>query len=157
MEIKIKTATLKDLSKVQELNLKLFEKERKDHDHSLKLNWTFGKLGTKYFTNRISKYDGCVLIAIVDSQVVGYLCGGIAKAHAYREVPTYAEMENTFVLEKYRSRGIGKRLADEFFKWCKNKGVGKVRVEAYAKNERAVGFYRKNQFKEFTLSLEKDL
>jgi len=157
MKITIKTATIDDLKKVQELNFKLFKKERKEYDPSLNLDWTFGDIGTEYFRDRISKEDSCVLIAIVDNKIVGYLCGGITKAEAYRNLPLVVELENTFVLENFRSRGIGKKLYEEFIKWCKSKGVGKVRVEAFAQNLLAIKFYKNNNFKDYTLVLEADL
>ena len=157
MDVVIKNATIDDLQKVQELNLKLFQKEYKEYDPLLNLRWTFGKAGTKYYKDRILRNDGCVLIAIVKDEIVGYLCGGIKKAEAYRNLPIVAELENTLVLEKFRSKGIGKRLFDEFIKWCKAKKVGKVKVEASVQNERVIKFYRTNNFKDYTLVLELDL
>lgn len=157
MKATIKNATIDDLQKVQELNLKLFEKEYEEYDPLLNLKWTFGKEGTKYYKDRILKDDGCVLIAIVENEIVGYLCGGIKKAEAYRNLPIVAELENMLVLEKFRSKGIGRQLFDEFIKWCKAKKVGKVRVEVSAQNERAIKFYRANNFKDYTLVLEHDM
>lgn len=157
MDVIIKTATMDDLQKVQELNLKLFEKEQKEFDSLLNLDWTFGKTGTKYYQDRISKDDGCVFVAIVDDKIVGYLCGGLTKAEDYRILPIVAELENTFVLDEFRSKGIGKQLYDKFIDWCKTKNVGKIRVEASAQNELAIKFYRNNNFKDYTLILESDL
>ena len=157
MDITIKNATINDLQKVQELNLKLFEKEHKEYDSLLNLKWTFGEVGTKYYQDRISKEDGCVLVAIVDDEIVGYLCGGLKKAEEYRNLPIVAELENTFVLNEFRSQGIGKQLYNEFINWCKTKNVGKLRVEASAQNELAIKFYRNNNFKDYTLILEADL
>jgi len=157
MKITIKNSTIDDLHKVQELNLKLFEKEYKEYDSLLNLNWTFGKEGTKYYRDRILSEDGCVLIAVVENEIVGYLCGGIKKAEAYRNLPIVAELENMLVLEKFRSKGIGKQLFDEFIKWCETKKVGKVRVEVSAQNEKGIRFYRTNNFKDYTSVLELDL
>lgn len=157
MEVIIQIATINNLKKIQELNLKLFEKEHKEYDSSLNLNWTFGKVGTKYYKNRILKENGCVLIAIVDNKIVGYLCGGISEKEAYKIPSITAELENTFVLEEYRSKGIGKKLYDKFIKWCKNKNVKKVKVKASAQNLLAIKFYRNNDFKDSVLTLEMDL
>ena len=159
MDVTIKTATINDLQKIQELNLKLFKKEHKEFDSLLNLDWTFGKTGTKYYQDRISKDDGCVFIAIVDHKIVGYLCGGLKpqKAESYRILPIVAELENTFVLDEFRSKGIGKQLYNKFIEWCKAKDVGKIRVEASAQNELAIKFYRNNNFKDYTLVLESDL
>ena len=157
MDLIIRKATIDDLQKIQELNLKLFEKEYKEYDPLLNLNWTFGKEGTEYFKNRILKEDGCVLVALVDNEIVGYLCGGIREAEKYRNLPIVAELENMFVLEKFRSKGIGTQLVNECVKWCKAKNVGKIRVEASAPNKKAIKFYRSNGFKDYTLVLERDL
>lgn len=157
MEVIIKTATINDLQKVQELNLKLFEKEHKEFDSLLNLDWTFGEVGTKYYQDRISKDDDCVFVAIVDNKIVGYLCGGLTKAEDYRNLPIVAELESTFVLDEFRSKGIGKQLYNKFIEWCKTKNVGKLRVEASAQNELAIKFYRNNKFKDYTLVLETDL
>lgn len=157
MNVTIKTATMDDLQKIQELNLKLFEKEHEEYDSLLNLDWTFGKIGTKYYKDRISKDDGCVFVAIVNNKIVGYLCGGLIKAKTYRNLPIVAELENTFVLDKLRSQGIGKKLYNQFLEWCKMKNVGKLRVEASTQNKLAIKFYKKNNFKEYSLVLEADL
>ena len=93
----------------------------------------------------------------VDNKIVGYLCGGLTKAEDYRNLPIVAELENTFVLDKFRSKGIGKKLYNEFINWCKINNVGKVRVEASVQNELAIKFYRNNNFRDYTLVLEADL
>jgi GNAT superfamily N-acetyltransferase len=157
MNILVKPVAIDDLKAVQELNLQLFKKEQKEYDSLLNLNWTFGKVGTKYYKDRILKDDGCVLIAKHGKKIVGYLCGGIRKAEAYRNLPIVAELENTFVLEEFRSKGIGTRLFQGFLKWCKSKNVGKIRVEAAAQNHLAIKFYRNNGFQDYTLVLERDL
>ena len=134
MDITIRNATLDDLQKIQELNLKLFEKEHKEYDNLLDMHWTFSEAGTTYYHNRISQDEGCVLVALVDNKIVGYLCGGLTEAEKYRRLPIVAELENTFVLDEFRSKGIGKQLYTAFIDWCTSKNVGKIRVEASAQN-----------------------
>ena len=157
MDVVIKKATLDDLKTVQKLNLKLFEKEHKEYDSLLNMDRTFSIEGIKYYQNRISKEDGCVLIAIVNNKIVGYLCGGMSKWEAYRHLPLVAELENTFVLEEFRSQWIGCKLYNTFVKWCTKKNGGKIRVQASAQNEWAIRFYRNNNFKDYALILETDL
>ena len=157
MDVLIKTATITDLQKIQELNFKLFKKENKEYDSSLNLNWTFGEFGTKYFQDKISKNNSCVFIAIIKNKIIGYLCGGLTKAETYRILPVVAELENMFILDEFRSNGIGTKLYNEFLKWCKTKKVDKIRVNASAQNELAINFYKNNNFKEYALILEMDL
>jgi GNAT superfamily N-acetyltransferase len=157
MEIIIKRATIKDLSQIQTLNLKLFKKEYQEYDPLLNLDWTFGEIGTKYFKERLGHKHSCILTAIIKNKTVGYLCGSLLKKEAYRHTPAMAKLENIFVLDKYRSQGVGGKLYQEFAEWCRVKKVKKIKVNAYAKNKRAIKFYKENKFKENTLTLEADL
>lgn len=155
MNITIREANIDDLEDVQNLNLKLFEKEQKEYDPTLNLEWTFGESGTKYYTERIKEDDGFVWVAEVDGKIVGYLCGGLKK-EAYRIIKS-SELENMMVLDEYRFKGIGKQLVDAFFRWSKSQGVQKIIVSASSENSLAIKFYRKNNFKDAGLTLEAEL
>jgi ribosomal protein S18 acetylase RimI-like enzyme len=157
MNIKIERAKIEDLKDVQSLNLKLFEKEYRDYDKLLKLDWTFGSEGTQYYVDRITKPDGCVFVAKDNDKIVGYLAGGLTQRESYRNLPISAELENTYILEDYRSNGIGSKLYAEFLHWCKDKNVRKVVVEVSAQNELGLNFYRKNDFKDYSVILEADI
>lgn len=154
MDISIRPAVIGDLRAIQGLNLQLFEKEKEDYDSLLNLDWTFGKSGTEYFTNRISGDGGCVLVALSGNEMVGYLCGGIIKATECRNVPVVAKLENFFVSEPFRANGIGGRLYERFFKWCESKGTIKIRAGVYAGNEAAIRFYEANGFERLSSILE---
>jgi GNAT superfamily N-acetyltransferase len=151
----IRIAKASELKEVQELNLKLFKKEHEEYDQTLRLDWTFGKEATKYLKDRISQ--GSVWVAVIDKQIIGYLCGGITKAEKYRNLQKVGEIENFFVLKDYRSKGAGKKLYQEFIKWCKKNKLHKIKVEATAQNKAGIKFYRNNGFKDHTLVLEGDI
>jgi ribosomal protein S18 acetylase RimI-like enzyme len=155
--MKIKRATIKNLKDVQKLNLILFKKEYKEYDKTLNCKWTLSKKGEEYFKNRITESDGCVLVACADEKVVGYLVGSLHDVRPGRILPIFAELENIFILDKYRNMKIGTKLCRSFFKWCKLKNVGRVRVIASAMNSRAIKFYKGNGFEEYDLILETDI
>jgi len=157
--MEIRKAVIGDLKRIQELNLMLFEKEQKEYDELLDLDWTFSKEGTKYFQDKISKDEGCVFVAVVDGKIVGYICGGLMRAGAYGRLPSVvaAELDNTLVLDGFGSKGIGKKLYNKFVDWCKSKNVKKVMVYADTHNDLAIKFYRNNNFKDYSLLLEADI
>jgi len=157
MEVKIKSATISDLKDVQKLNLMLFEKEREEFDNTLDCEWPFSKDGENYFREHITEESGCVLIACIDDMVIGYLAGGLKEKDSFRIMPNFAELENMFVLDKYRNMGIGTKLYRAFIDWCKSKGVGKLCVIASAENSDGINFYRKNGFIDYHLVLEADI
>lgn len=107
MELLIKKATIDNLKDIQELNHQLFEKEFTDFDNTLNLNWTLSKTGEEYFMEHITDVDNCVFIAIADGAIIGYLAGSLNEENSYRIPFKCAELENMFILDTYRSQGIG--------------------------------------------------
>lgn len=152
--MKIRKATIKDLKKIQELNLELFKKEHKEFDKTLNCKWTFGKKGTSYFKERIEK-DGLALVAEVDGKIVGYLVGGKAEVKSYRTATSICELENMMILEKYRNLKIGTKLVEEFLKWTEQKKFEIIEVSASSKNLKGIDFYKKMGFEEYSITLEK--
>ena len=157
MEIEIRKATIEDLEIILDLNLKLFEKEYQEFDKTFDCEWTKSEEGRKYFSNRILKDSGCALIASVDGRVVGYLVGGFVKPESYRLVSKMVELEDMYVLEEFRSKGVGAKLCEQFLAWADEKGVKRLRVTASAQNKRAIEFYRKNGFEDYDITLEKGI
>ncbi|MEX2007954.1 MAG: GNAT family N-acetyltransferase [Candidatus Spechtbacterales bacterium] len=149
-------AIAKDLEDILKLNFALFKKEQVEYDESLSLEWTYSE-GRKYLSDRIDGDDGFVEVAVAQDDVIGYLCGGIAKRALYRVEGSYAELENMFVEESFRGKGVGKKLVEDFIGWCKEQSVGHLSVTAYARNEQALGIYRKAGFADCTVTLEKEL
>lgn len=63
-----------------------------------------------------------------------------------------------FILEDYISRGIGKKLLQEFIKWSKwstSKKADRVKVVASAQNMKAIKFYQREGFTKTSFVLEK--
>lgn len=135
----------------------LFKNEYNNFDKTLDVEWPTGSEGESYFKSRITNNDGCAFVARVDDKIVGYLVGGISKQASHRIVPKFADMENMYVLEEYRSKGVGQMLYGSFLKWCKENGVGRIKAVASFTNTRAIEFYRKNGFQDFELILEQDI
>ena len=150
----IRKAKGSDLKTIQELNLELFKKEHKEFDKTLNCKWTFGKIGTSYFKERIEK-DGLALVAEVDGKIVGYLVGGKAEVKSYRTATSVCELENMMVLENYRNLKIGTKLVEEFLKWANKKKFEIIEVSASSQNVKGIDFYKKMGFEEYAVTLEK--
>ncbi|MFA5029774.1 MAG: GNAT family N-acetyltransferase [Patescibacteria group bacterium] len=155
MKPKIKFATLKDFKDIQDLNHRLCLKEYAEFDQTIDKDYSLSDPSEKYFKKRIR--SGCALVAVLENKVIGYLVGGIVEAEEYRTISKLAEAENMFVLEKFRSLGIGGKLFKEFIKWCRLKKAKRVRVVASAQNFRAIRFYRREGFKDYDLVLERNI
>lgn len=146
-------ANLKDLKDALRLNFELFQKEYREFDKSLNLNWTYRE-GKKYFKNRIIKKDSFVEVVENKGKIVGYLCGGITKGLSFRKKAKCAELENMFIDKKFRGKGLGTKLTKDFINWCKKNKVNYISVRASIQNKPAHDFYRGLGFKDYDLVLE---
>ena len=155
--MEVRKAVVGDLKRVQELNLLLFEKEFGEYDNSLSLDWTFGKVGSKYFEDAITKEDSCVFVVEEEGKIVGYLAGGECSVEDYRKLPKVAELNDMLVLEEFRGNGVGRMLYSAFVEWCRGRGIKRVRVEVTAQNKEAIEFYRKVGLKDYSLILEGEI
>jgi ribosomal protein S18 acetylase RimI-like enzyme len=152
--LKIRKAKASELKTIQNLNYALFQSD-KHRDEFLNLNWPY-KEGKKVFEKMIKGGNNLCLVAELKGEVIGYLAGSICKIESWRPIKR-AELENMFVKEKYRSKGVGSKLVKEFFKWSKSKGAKRAMVQAYSTNAKAIKFYKKTGFDPFSLSQEVEI
>lgn len=152
MNIEIRKATISDLKTIQKLNLELCKKESKDFDPTINYKWSLSKEAEKYFNSRINK--GCALVAFDGKKCIGYLVGGISYLESFRKPMKIIELDNMFIVENYRSSGIGTKLTKEFLKWAKVKKADRVKVLVSAQNVGALEFYKRNGFEDYNITLE---
>lgn len=154
MKISIKKADSTYLKDIQDLNNQLFELEYNNFDSALKVGWTFEKDGEKYFNNMLN--NEIIYIALDKEKVIGYLAGSINIQGSY-VTKSLAEIDNMFVLEQYRKYGIGTKLINAFKDYCSQNEIEELKVTASAKNKNAIGFYMKNGFNEFEITLKQKI
>jgi len=158
MDVEIRKATPHDLKKIQAFSKMLFEKESNEFDTTLNGDWSYGKEGEEYFLKRMNESKkGFVQVAEVEGEVVGYFCGGIVEPEYFRNVLIFAEGESALVLPEYRGKGIGTKFIHNFFEWCRERGVKRIRFVAAHLNEKAMKLYRKLGFEDYVVILEKEL
>ncbi len=156
MDVIIKRAKINDLETVQQFGYRLLEYERNNWDPDLELDWPFSEQGKDAYTKAIN--DGYTIIAEIDGRPVGFLIGSIRrpKAGTARQI-TAAQLENIFVNEDARVKGVGKKLAEEFKKYCLAEKVDKLNVVVNSENVGAIEFYKKIGFLPSRMILSQDL
>lgn len=153
----IRKATIDDFKEIQLLNRFLFEKEEKEYDSLLNVDWSFEGEGREYFEKAINDEGKTVFIAEEKGKIVGYLAGTTKKQHIYKDHCLEAEIDNMFVLEQNRDSGFGSKLVEAFVCWAKGIGVKRIEVRASSGNEKGIKFYTKNGFEDFDTVLKLDL
>jgi diamine N-acetyltransferase len=154
MNIIIRKANIEDLQFVQKLNYKLFDYEYNNFDSSLNMKWTFSEKAENYFKELIE--EGTIWVAEDNNKVIGYLAGRIKEKPTYA-TKTLAELDNFYIDEEYRRKGIGKKLVEEFKKDCILRGIEEIKVTASYKNINAREFYKNNNFDNFEITYKMKL
>jgi ribosomal protein S18 acetylase RimI-like enzyme len=137
----IRTATLQDLPGLQELVDQLAYSDL-PYDNEVDLQWSRTQDGINYLNEKILQKNGVCFIAETDETLIGYSTIAIKKLPAWRKV-TAAEIENLYVVESYRKRGIGKELLEACIRWVKDQKIDRISVSVFSGNESAKEFYIK--------------
>ena len=154
MKIDIRLAKLDDVKDMQKFMYLLMKEEYEQFDPTNKITWAKSKKCAAYFTNRINKTNQLAIIAEYKDEKIGYLSAQINGAYEYRSISKYGILADMFVLKEHRNLKIGTKLIKEFKKWAKQKGAKRIRVQSFAKNEKALRFYRRHGFDDHELILE---
>ena len=150
----IRKATEKDLNILNELQIGLAKYERKIVPISLDPE----SVREKYYKNYQKKIKNrnCVFfIAEEKGKTVGYIFGKIEEPEHYYIYKKRGFIVDAFVLEKYRGKGIGEKLARRLMAWFRSRGIKWYRVSAYVKNKPGVKFWKKMGFKDYVIWLDK--
>lgn len=156
MNIIIRRAEVSDLETVQKFGSKLLNFEREKYDSSLDEGWAFSDEAEAKYLNAIQ--NRYVSIAEADGRPVGFLIGNIVTPTIKdaRQIKQ-ANLQNIYVDENMRKTGIGKKLIDEFEKYCRGEGVIRLNVSVLAANKAAIDFYYNNGFKPRSFNLSREL
>lgn len=148
--INLRKATLKNLKEVKHLSTELAYSDI-PFDKDIDLNWANTEDGEKYYKEKIEK--GLCTVVEVNDFIIGYSTYAIKDVPSWRMVKV-AELENLFVTEKSRSKGVGQLLMDDFVEWARTEKLNKICVNAFFPNEEAIKFYKRQGLKEYDLNLE---
>jgi len=91
-----------------------------------------------------NKTHGEVLVAVLDSTVVGWISLNVVR---YFYVQPFIEVSGFVVEEKFRNKGIGKKLLEAAESWVKEQGYGLIRIRTNVLRREAYRFYENNGYK----------
>lgn len=147
----IRKAVLKDLEFIKKLNHQQFVYEL-EFEKDLNLKWSYQE-GDLYFRDKISGQDGVCFVAELDGKIIGCLAGGIREGESWLNL-VRSEVENIFVDEEFRRKGVGRKLIQAFIEWSKDQKVNRVVINSFWKSSEAIKFYKKMGLVPYDMSLE---
>jgi predicted N-acetyltransferase YhbS len=132
MELLIREISPKDAQAVHELS------------HQLGYELSVADTATQ-IREVLSNKDNHALVAVIDETMVGWI-------HAFKavriETKPFIEIGGLVVDEKYRSRGVGKKLVIRIKEWCTGQQIHSLRVRSNIIRMEAHLFYTRLGFAE---------
>ncbi|NOW95348.1 GNAT family N-acetyltransferase [Mucilaginibacter sp. SG564] len=140
-QINIRKAELKDMDVLFEFKQALVESER-PFDPTL-------KPGPLYYYNipdLIEATDALLVVAEIDSIVIGCGYARIVDSKPYLRHQQHAHLGFMYVMPGHRGKGVNKLIIDALKQWSQQQGITEIRLEVYAVNTAALKAYEKVGF-----------
>ena len=132
MQIQLREMRLHDATAVNGLSAQL--------GYSLSVHQTAEQIKTI-----ASRSDHHACVAVSDNQIVGWI--HTFQSYLIESLP-FVEIGGIVVDEKYRGKGIGKKLIQHAIDWSIKQKIFKLRVRTQTKRLDALQFYRSLKFEE---------
>jgi RimJ/RimL family protein N-acetyltransferase len=94
-----------------------------------------------------------VLVAEIDSEVIGSGYARIETAKPYLNHETYAYLGFMFTDLKHRGKGVNSKIIEALKDWCRSQNVFELRLDVYNENASAIKAYEKAGFKKHLINM----
>ncbi|MFV8342140.1 GNAT family N-acetyltransferase [Flavobacterium sp. XS2P39] len=150
--ITIRKAHPNDLEKLLEFEQGIITAER-PFDPTLKE----GKIHYYDIEKMISAPHIEVVVAQIDSEIIGSGYARIEAAKPYLNHKLYAYLGFMYTAEKHRGKGVNARIIDALKDWCRSQEILELRLDVYDDNSPAIKAYEKVGFKKHLLNMRMGL
>ncbi|PIU75640.1 hypothetical protein COS75_03205 [Candidatus Pacearchaeota archaeon CG06_land_8_20_14_3_00_35_12] len=157
MEIKIRKATKKDIPQIIRLCIEF----AREQPQKQPFRWTLKRKEHEKTIKGFLKQSRRAIFVAEDREAKGKLVGLLITSMWVMPyvniIKKIANVEDLFVIKKYRGKGISSQLKDASFKWARAKGAKYVSLFVSMANKKAIKVYRKWQFAHRYLYMVKKL
>jgi GNAT superfamily N-acetyltransferase len=108
------------------------------------------------FVELLKRSDSFVIVACAGPNLIGFANGYFAYPSKVFAQSTIGVIENLFVVEPWRRRGIGKELVDRAMAWLKHFGAMELHVNVVPKNVASLKFWRAMEFQVHRVAMVKE-
>ncbi|WP_342087791.1 GNAT family N-acetyltransferase [Dyadobacter sp. OTU695] len=150
MSVQIIQATINDLDSVRQIGIDTFYESfssantEENMTHYLETGFSLEKVASELgnpFSEFHLAYDG--------DQLIGYLKINHGPAQSELKDDTALEIERIYVLQAWQGQKIGQLFYDKAIEIARTHQYTYVWLGVWEKNEKAIGFYKRNGFVEF--------
>ncbi len=136
MIVTLREAERPDIPLLTQFMQKYYEYDRLNYDESV---------ATKALEEFLSRRSsGRIWLILCDSIEIGYVV--LSYIYSLEFHGSTAFVDELFIMDGYRRRGVGKRVLDLVADFCTGEGIHAVRLEVEMSNTAAQKFYEKFRF-----------
>jgi ribosomal protein S18 acetylase RimI-like enzyme len=150
-KVTIRKATLSDIPVLLKFEQGVIQTER-PFDTTLKDDTHYYDLEAL-----IHSPESELLVAELDSTIIGSGYARIEKAKHYLKHPLHAYLGFMYVDPAHRGKGINKIIIEALAEWTKTKNITEMRLDVYCNNEMAIKAYEKVGFGKHMVSMRRGL
>ena len=149
----VRPAALSDLSLLLAFEQSMIGAER-PFDDTIR---TTGQVHYYDLESLISSPDAEVLVAELDSELIGSGYARIEVSDPYLKHDKHSYLGFMYVVPEHRGKGINKKIMDALEAWSLSRGVQEMRLEVYVDNAGAVRAYEKVGYDALIITMRKGL
>lgn len=103
----------------------------------------------------IKDFSQILLVAMDNNEVIAY-CNAfqVHFSNSYYNLNSHCEIGDIMIAPAYQHLGIGQQLVDEIKKWANQFNIKTIQVNVFAKNQKALAFFDKQDFQPLFQKLE---
>ncbi|HRN96215.1 MAG TPA: GNAT family N-acetyltransferase [Candidatus Levybacteria bacterium] len=132
-----------------------------DSLHRIQNNSGYFELSVQETLENVAKYNGKILFAEIDNQIIGMICGVIWEQSEKNKLEigehTLGEILDLYVDDNYRGQDIGTELLSKMENHFKDNGCDSMWVGVFAENSGARNAYKKFGFNEREVGMLKEI
>jgi GNAT superfamily N-acetyltransferase len=164
MDVSIRKARLNDLPAILNLwkefrkymDKMIFKRNNKLKPH-FELSFNNYSDIKKHISNHIRSKNSLILVAEVESEIVGCSLVIINKNPEFLKIKQYGFVSDIYVRKDFRNKKVGTLLMKENVKWFKQKGMKYMKIGLAVDNKEAHEAYKKWDFDDYFLYMVKKI
>ncbi|WP_415327288.1 GNAT family N-acetyltransferase [Chryseobacterium sp. MMS23-Vi53] len=154
--ITIKRASIEDLETIQNIGRETFYETFAPHNSEEAMQKYLNEsFASEKLTKELNDHDSQFFIVWENENPIGYLKLNSGNAQTESEDENALEIERIYVKKAYHGKRVGQILYDKALEIALQEEKKYIWLGVWEKNVRAVNFYKKNGFIEFTTHIFK--
>lgn len=140
-----------DISELQQIGRQTFAETFAEHNSPENLaGYLEESFATAKLTNELNNPESRFYFAFVGSKLAGYLKINFGNAQTEGVDDSSVEIERIYVLKAFQGKKVGQKLFEKAVELARQSKCSFIWLGVWEKNYKALNFYRKNGFQEFS-------